>query len=127
MFRVIRMPQVRARIRFIWRSLEVRFYAGRGKPPGGSALFRVAQLDAAAARQGFMAAAVACRSGNGLQARGHIAIDGDHRQESQHEYSGQANIERPLGNHGHKQRLHASFCGRSEEKPIAQRVSKNHY
>ena len=85
----------------------MRFYAGRGKPPGGGALFCLAQFDAAAARGRFMAVAVACRSGNVLQPRGHIAIEGDHRQESQHEYSGQANIERPVSNDGQKQRVHA--------------------
>jgi len=91
----------------------VGFYAGRRKPPGRSVLLGVAQLDAAATRHGFMAVTVAGWGGNALQARGHIAIEGHHRQEREDKYSGQPHIKRSVGNNGQKQRVHASCCGGS--------------
>ena len=103
------------------------FYAGRRKPPGGGVLLGVAQLDAAAARQGFMAVAVTRWGGNALQARGHIAIKGHHRQEREDKYSGQPHIKRSVGNDGQKQHVHASCCGGSAKKPIGQRAAKNRY
>ena len=105
----------------------MRFYAGRREPPGGDALFSVAQLDAAATREGFMTVAVTCRRRNGLQARGRVAIDGHDRQQREDNYSGQANVKGSVGNDGQKQRVHVSCCGDSVEKPIGQRVAKNHY
>jgi len=59
---------------------------------GGGAFLGVAQLDAAATRQGFMAWAVTFRRGNALQARGHVPIECDDRQERQDQHRGQANI-----------------------------------
>jgi hypothetical protein len=105
----------------------MRFYARRRKPSAGNALFGVAQLDAPATRQGFMAVAVACRGGNSLQARGHIAIEPDDRQQREDKYSGQAHTEGAVGNDGQKQHVHDSCCGDSKEKPIGQRAAKNHY
>jgi hypothetical protein len=105
----------------------VRFYAGRRQPPGSPVLLGVAQLDAAAARHRFMAVAVTRWGGNALQARGHIAIEGHDRQEREDKYSGEANIEGSVGNDGLKQRVHASCCGDSKEKPIGQRDAKNRY
>jgi hypothetical protein len=99
-FSVIRMAQVWAGIRFIGLRLEVRFYARRREPSGADILFGVAQLDAAAARHGFMAVAVTSRGGNSLQARGHIAIEGSDWEERKDEYGGQANTEGSVGNDG---------------------------
>ena len=113
MFRVIGMPKVWAGMGFIRRWLEVRFYAGRGEPAGGGVLFGVAQLDATAMGQGFMAVARTCRGRNGLQARGHIAVEVGDRQKSEDHYSGHANIAGSVGNNGEKQRVHASWCGDS--------------
>lgn len=105
----------------------MRFYAGRCQPSGSTVLLGVAQLDAAAARHRFMAVAVTRWGGKALQARGHIAIDGHDRQQREDNYGGQANVKGSVGNDGQKQRVHASCCGDSAEKPIGQRVAKNHY
>jgi hypothetical protein len=114
------MAQMWAGIRFIGRRLKVRLYAGRRKPSFAGALFGVAQLDATAMGQGFMTVARTCRGRNGLQARGHIAVEVGDRQKSEEDYSGHANIAGSVGNDGEKQRVHASWCGDSGEKPIAQ-------
>jgi hypothetical protein len=105
----------------------VRFYAGGREPLSADALFGVAQLDAAATRRGFMARAVTCRGGNALQARGHVTIERDDRQEREDEHGGQANIEGSVGNDGQEQRAHASCWRGSGKKPIAPYVAQNHY
>ena len=105
----------------------MRFYARRGEPAGGGAFFGVAQLNAAATRQGFVARAVTCRGGNALQARGHIPIECDDRQERQDQHRGQANTEGAVGNDGQEQRVHASCWRGSGKKPIAPPVAQNHY
>lgn len=105
----------------------MRFHARRGGPPGGDAFPGVTQLDAAATRDGFMAMAVASRGGSGLQARRHIAIEGNDREERENDYSGQANTEGSVRNHGQKQRVHTSWYWSNEIKPIARAVKKDHY
>jgi hypothetical protein len=105
----------------------VRFYARRGEPPCGDAFLGVTQLDAAATRGGFMAMAVTSRRGSGLQPRWHIAIDRYDREERENDYSGQANTEGSVRNHGQKQRVHTSWYWSNEIKPIARAVKKDHY
>ena len=82
------------------------FYAGRSEPPRGDGFFGVAHFNAAAMRQGFVAVAITSRGGNGLQASRHIAIEGNDREQSKDEYSGQANTEGSVGNDREKQRVH---------------------
>ena len=89
--------------------------------------FGVAQLDAAAPCRSFMAWAVTCRGGNALQARGHVPIQCDDRQQRQDQHRRQANIEGAVGNDGQEQRVHASCWRGSEKKPIAPYVAQNHY
>jgi len=105
----------------------VRFHAGGREPSGRRTLFGVAQLDAAAPRGSFMAVAVARRGGNGLKARGHIAVQRDDWQDTEQQYSGQANTEGTVGNDGQKQRVHASCWRGGREKPIVPPVAKDHY
>ena len=97
----------------------MRFYAGCGEPPRGDGFFSVAHFNAAAMRHCFMAMAVTSRGRNGLQASRHIAIEGNDREQGEDEYGGQANTKGSVSNDGEKQRVHTSYCGGSEEKPIA--------
>jgi len=89
--------------------------------------FCVAQLDAAATRHGFVARAVTRRGGNALQARGHVPIERDDRQERQDQHRGQAHVEGAVGNNGQEQRVHASCWRGTEKKPIALQEPRNHY
>ena len=97
----------------------MRFYAGCGAPPRGDGFFSVAHFNAAAMRQGLMAMAITSRGGDGLQASRHIAKEGNDREQGEDEYGGQANTEGSVSNDREKQRVHTSYCGGSEEKPIA--------
>ncbi len=66
-----------------------------------------------------MAVAIASRCRNVSQASRHIAIEGNDREQGEDEYGGQATTEGSVSNDGEKQRVHTSYCGGSEEKPIA--------